>query len=30
MRTVAERLRRDGVIPGLIDRIKELFRAEPE
>lgn len=27
-RMVAERLRRDGVIPAMIDRIKELFEAE--
>lgn len=27
-RLVAERLRRDGVIPGMIDRIKELFAEE--
>lgn len=28
-RMVAERLRRDNVIPGLIDRIKDLFRSDP-
>lgn len=27
-RTVAERLRRDGVIPAMIDRIKTLFEDE--